>query len=78
MSLTATAIKNAKPRDKPWKLTDGTGMFLLINPNDTRYWRLKYRYASREKQLSLGVYPDVSLAKGESTGKRRASCWPRE
>lgn len=62
MPLTATAIRNAKPGDKPRKLTDSAGMFLLINPNGTRYWRLKYRYRGREKQLSLGVYPDVSLA----------------
>jgi integrase len=62
MPLTATEVKNAKPGDKPRKLTDGAGMFLLINPNGSRYWRLKYRYAGREKQISLGVYDEVSLA----------------
>lgn len=61
MSLTDTAIRKAAPADKPYKLSDEKGLFLLINPNDSRYWKLKYRFAGKEKKLSLGVYPEVSL-----------------
>jgi len=56
------AIKAAKDADKPLKLFDGGGLFLLITPAGGRYWRLKYRMAGKEKLLSLGVYPDVGLA----------------
>lgn len=62
MKLTARQVSTAKPQDKPYKLSDGGGMYLLVNPNGSRYWRLKYRYAGKEKLLALGVYPDVSLA----------------
>jgi integrase len=62
MKLTATECKNAKPKDKPYKLADGGGMFLLVQPNGARYWRLKYRYANKEKLLALGVFPEVSLS----------------
>ncbi len=62
MKLTATAVKNAKPKEKPYKLGDGGGMFLLVNPNGSKYWRLKYRILGKEKLLALGVYPDVSLS----------------
>lgn len=59
--LTDTAIKNAKSKDKQWKLTDKKGLFVLVHPNGSKYWRMKYRFAGKEKMLSLGVYPDVSL-----------------
>jgi Phage integrase central domain/Arm DNA-binding domain len=62
MSLTATAVKQAKAKNKPYKLSGGKGLYLLINPNGAKYWRLKYRYGGKEKVLALGVYPDVSLA----------------
>ena len=61
MSLTDTAIKNAKPQDKPYKIADDKGMFLLVNPNGSKYFRLKYRFGGKEKLLALGVYPDTSL-----------------
>jgi hypothetical protein len=48
MKLTATECKNAKPKDRAYKLADGGGMFLLVQPNGARYWRLKYRYAGKE------------------------------
>lgn len=61
MPLTDTAVRNAKGKDKPYKLSDERGLFLLVNPNGARWWRLKYRVLGKEKLVSLGVYPDVSL-----------------
>ena len=60
MNLTDAACR-AKPRAKPFKLSDGGGMFLLISPNGGRAWRLSYRYGKKQKTLSLGPYPAVSL-----------------
>jgi len=62
-SLTATQIKNAKPKEKKYKLSDGGGLFLLINPNGSKLWRLKYRLDGKEKEYAIGVYPDITLAK---------------
>lgn len=64
--LTVTAIRNAKPRRKPYKLADGQGMYLLVNPDGARYWRLKYRFAGKEKVLALGVFDEVSLAEART------------
>lgn len=61
MKLTATGVKEAKPRVKQYKLADGGGLFLAIQPNGAKYWRYKYRFAKKEKLLALGVYPKVSL-----------------
>lgn len=61
MPLTDTAIRNAKPEAKPLKLFDERGLFLLVTPAGGKWWRLKYRFDGKEKLLSLGVYPDVSL-----------------
>jgi integrase len=59
--LTEAAIRAAKPADRAQKLFDGGGLFLLVNPNGSRHWRLKYRFAEREKLLALGPYPEVPL-----------------
>lgn len=59
--LTEAEIRAAKASEKPLKLFDGGGLYLLVNPNGSRWWRLKYRVAGREKLMSLGVYPDVPL-----------------
>jgi hypothetical protein len=59
--LNSIALRAAKPRDKPYKLGDGDGLYLLVNPNGSCWWRLKYRFEGREKLLSLGVYPHVTL-----------------
>jgi integrase len=61
MPLNDTAIRQAKPGSRPIKLFDGGGMFLLLSPSGSRWWRFKYRVDGSEKLLSLGVYPDVSL-----------------
>lgn len=61
MALTDTAIRNTKPADKPLKLTDERGLYLLLKPNGSRWWRFDYRYGGKRKTLSMGVYPDVSL-----------------
>ncbi|MEI8210255.1 MAG: Arm DNA-binding domain-containing protein [Methylococcales bacterium] len=56
MSLSDTTIKAAKPKpDKPYKLSDEKGLYLLINPNGAKYFRLKYRFAGKEKILALGM-----------------------
>ncbi len=60
--LTATAVKQAKGQAKPVKLPDGGGMYLLVNPSGSKYWRYNYRFAGKRKTLALGVYPDTSLA----------------
>jgi len=60
--LPEISVRNAKGRDKPYKLSDGGGLYLLVNPNSSKYWRLKYRLHGKEKTLSLGVYPGVSMA----------------
>jgi len=63
--LTPSAVTNAKPRAKPYKLADERGLFLLVRSNGSRWWRFKYRRPGTHKEnlLSLGVYPDVSLRK---------------
>ncbi|HAX4391167.1 TPA: tyrosine-type recombinase/integrase [Escherichia coli] len=62
MALTDIKVRTTKPSDKPFKLTDGQGMHLLINPNGSKYWRLQYRFGGKQKVLALGVYPMVSLS----------------
>lgn len=71
MALTDTAIRKAKPGDKPQKLSDGAGMYLLLNPNGSRWWRLDYRHNGKRKTLSLGTYPDTGLA--DARDKRDAA-----
>jgi len=66
MRLTDVKVRNAKPREKQYKLFDGDGMFLQIMPNGSKYWRYKYRFADKEKTLALGVYPEISLLEARS------------
>jgi integrase len=63
MPLTDTTIRNAKPAAKPVRLFDRDGLYLEVSPSGGKWWRFKYRYARKEKRLSLGVYPDVDLKK---------------
>jgi integrase len=61
MSLTDKECRNATPAEKPRKLFDGGGLYLLVHPNGSKYWRVKYRVEGKERQLALGVYPTVGL-----------------
>lgn len=60
--LTAIAVKQLKPRDKPQKAPDGGGLYLLVTTAGAKYWRYDYRYAGKRRTLALGVYPDITLA----------------
>lgn len=71
MPLTDTAIRNAKPSDKPIRLFDGGGLYLEVSPSGGKWWRLKYRFAGKEKRLSLGVYPEIGLK--EARDRREAA-----
>jgi integrase len=71
MPLTETQAKNAKPRERAYKLADGEGLFLLVQPNGTRLWRMKYRFAGKEKLLSFGAYPALGIAAARD--KRKAA-----
>ncbi|UCV28606.1 tyrosine-type recombinase/integrase [Ferribacterium limneticum] len=61
MPLNDTAIRNAKPGEKPVKMFDERGLFLIVTPAGGKWWRLRYKFAGKEKLLSLGTYPDVGL-----------------
>ncbi len=66
MSLTDIRVRNAKPGEKPTKLSDGGGLHLLIQPSGSKLWRLAYRFGGKQKTLAFGVYPKVSLAEARS------------
>ena len=69
MPLNDRQIRNAKPSDKPYKLTDGNGLYLQITPAGGKLWRLKYRFDSKEKLLSIGKYPAVSLVEARQAAE---------
>lgn len=71
MPLSDAAVRSAKPKEKPQKLADGGGLYLLVMPTGRKWWRLKYRFDGKEKSLSLGVYPDTGLK--EAREKREAA-----
>lgn len=76
MKLNDQQIKKAKPKDKPYKLADGKGLYLYITPTGGKLWRLKYRVDGKEKTLSIGAYPTITLAQAreqaETARKQRA------
>jgi len=59
--LTDIAIRKSQPRESQYKLSDAQGLYLLVRPNGAKLWRLKYRFGGKEKTLSFGSYPEVSL-----------------
>jgi integrase len=71
MPLTDVAVRNAKGRDKPYKMTDGAGLYLLVKPDGGRYWRFDYRHLSKRGTLAFGVYPTVPVS--EAREKREAA-----
>ena len=66
MALTDIQIKNAKTPEKKIKLTDGAGMYLLLHPNGSKYWRMQYRFNGKQKTYAIGVYPSVSLSEART------------
>lgn len=62
MPLSDIKIRNAKPLEKPYKILDSDNLFLHVQPNGGKYWRYRYRWLGKEKTLSLGIYPDITLA----------------
>jgi len=68
--LPEVSVRNAKGKEKPYKLGDGGGLYLLVNPNSSKYWRLKYTLHGKEKVMALGVYPDVTMAEARAEAKK--------
>ena len=62
MALTDTACRNAKKQERPYKIADGEGLYLLVQPTGSRLWRMAYRFEGKQKTLAFGVYPTVTLA----------------
>ncbi len=71
VSLSDAKVRNAKPKEKPYKMADGEGLFLMVMPTGSKYWRLKYFFGGKEKVLALGVYPETSLTDARE-GRARA------
>lgn len=65
-TLTDLNLRNLATRDRPYKVSDGNGLYVLVSPTGLRAWRWKYRFASREKVLPLGRYPEVGLAQARA------------
>lgn len=68
-NVSAKAIETAKPKTKTYSIAIGDGLVLLVNPNGSKWWRFRYRYNGTAKMLSLGVYPDISLARRAVSGQ---------
>ena len=62
MKLTDVRIRNAKPSEQAYKLSDGAGMYLLVTKDSARYWRFDYRFNGKRRTLALGAYPTVPLS----------------
>ena len=75
MALTDTAIRNARPKEKPYKVADSQGLYLLVNPRGSKLWRVKYRMNGVERKLALGSYPEITLARRGRRAMRPAGNW---
>ena len=69
MALSQMAVRNAKPREKKYKLFDGGGRYLFIEPDGKQYWRLDYRHDGKRRTLALGVYPASPWRRSSSAAK---------
>ena len=78
MPLTDVRCRNAKARIKPFKLSDGGGLHLLINSEGAKYWRLAYRWHGKQRTLALGVYPAVGLSQEHRNIERLLAILERE
>lgn len=74
MPLSETSCRNAKARERAYKLSDGEGLYLFVQPTGSKLWRLAYRFGGKQKTLAFGIYPYVSLAdaRGKRTDAKRA------
>jgi integrase len=70
MKLTNAAVRALKPRERPYKVFDGKGLYLLKNPDGSALWRLKYRYGGKERLLAYGAYPEVSIKEARARGDK--------
>lgn len=73
-SLTAVSVKRAKPKDKPYKLSDRDGLYLYVKPNGSRLWRMNYRFHGAQKTISFGRWPEVTLADAREKTLRARRC----
>ena len=64
--LTEVQARKAQPRDKDYKIADGGGLYLFVTAKGSKSWRLKYRFAGREKRLVFGQYPEISLVEARN------------
>ena len=63
MPLSDTKIRNSKPKDKQYRIYDTGGLFLIVAPSGGKWWRFKYRFEGKQKLISMGTYPEITLAK---------------
>ena len=75
MHLSNFAVTKAKPKERPYKLSDGAGLHLLVETNGSKLWRFRYRFAGRENMLTFGPYPIVSLASARDKRTKRGVSW---
>ncbi|TCQ74097.1 uncharacterized protein DUF4102 [Raoultella ornithinolytica] len=75
MSLNDAKIRTLKPSDKPFKVSDSHGLYLLVKPGGSRHWYLKYRINGKESRIALGAYPAVSCLIPGNSAKVFAKCW---
>jgi Arm DNA-binding domain len=73
--LTESVVRDAEPREKTYKLSDTGGLFVMVNPDGSRWWRLRYKYGEKERGISLGTYPLVSLKLARQSGMMRNGCF---
>ena len=75
--LTDTAVRKTKPKDKPFKLADSHGLYLLIRPDGARCWRMDYRHAGKRGPWLWGAIPKFPSRRPGMVKRRRESCWPK-